>query len=408
MRTKNWSILLLTLLVAALVCYCIGLVLISSRPAEIWVAMTWISLLLLVIAGGIALGRLLDNRRAGGRVLDQLEQAVLLNLPLPRAMAALMDDLGKDATRRLRLIPSALQRGEPIAAVLSEHVSLPRRTLKLIAFAEASGQLDRVIPALAEQRRATTALRVRGGSFYRVYPLLVLTVALGIITVLRVFVGPKFQQIFRDFHTPMPWIAQTTMTAGGETAMSIFMLLFFLLAAMWAWRTLLGNPAQALQETGFAWIGEALPLLGRPRRDAAWAEAFEFMADSLADDRALGATLETAAMLTQSRAVRARLSRFSSELTLGRPLPEAARAAELPGVFVGLLGRDASDLIETMKFAALQYRSRSTRTAAWFDLAVAPGVALSMGLLVAWIMLSVFLPMVRLIDVTGAKALVVR
>ena len=41
-----------------------------------------------------------------------------------------------------------------------------------------------------------------------IYPLVVITIAVGIVTMIMIFVIPKFEQIFKDFKVELPAVTQ--------------------------------------------------------------------------------------------------------------------------------------------------------------------------------------------------------
>src|SRR5205085_667097 len=89
--------------------------------------------------------------------------------------------------------------------------------------------------AAARRRRAAAVLRnLDFTSFYRIYYPPVLALALVTITsLLMVLVMPKFQQIFKDFKTPLPEVTQVTLefsrAAGPWAAVLLLLILFSLM-----------------------------------------------------------------------------------------------------------------------------------------------------------------------------------
>ena len=77
----------------------------------------------------------------------------------------------------------------------------------MIAAGEAGGVLDLILARLADfmEKAAKLKKKVIGAM---IYPAVVITIAIGIVTMIMIFVIPKFKQIFMDFHLKLPGVTQ--------------------------------------------------------------------------------------------------------------------------------------------------------------------------------------------------------
>src|SRR3954462_3218484 len=77
----------------------------------------------------------------------------------------------------------------------------------MIAAGEAGGVLDLILNRLADfmEKAAKLKKKVIGAM---IYPAVVITIAIGIVTMIMIFVIPKFKQIFVDFHLKLPGVTQ--------------------------------------------------------------------------------------------------------------------------------------------------------------------------------------------------------
>jgi general secretion pathway protein F len=124
--------------------------------------------------------------RAGARINDGLE------------LLAADRDFG-----RLRPVVADIRShvvaGESFAEALARHETLfPAMYVALIRVGEASGSLDQVLEALADERSRTDALKRRLGDAIR-YPLFVLSAAGGVLFFFLTFVLPQFAGVLQDF-----------------------------------------------------------------------------------------------------------------------------------------------------------------------------------------------------------------
>jgi type IV pilus assembly protein PilC len=79
--------------------------------------------------------------------------------------------------------------------------------VNMINAGEAGGVLDIILSRLADfmEKAAKLKKKVIGAM---IYPCVVITIAIGIVSMIMIFVIPKFQQIFKDFHTDLPEVTQ--------------------------------------------------------------------------------------------------------------------------------------------------------------------------------------------------------
>src|SRR4051812_25799466 len=75
--------------------------------------------------------------------------------------------------------------------------------VNMISAGEAGGVLDLILSRLADfmEKAAKLKKKVIGAM---IYPTVVITIAVGIVTMIMIFVIPKFEDIFRDFHLDLP------------------------------------------------------------------------------------------------------------------------------------------------------------------------------------------------------------
>src|SRR2546421_11824974 len=82
--------------------------------------------------------------------------------------------------------------------------------VNMINAGEAGGVLDIILSRLADfmEKAAKLKKKVIGAM---IYPAVVISIAIGIVSMIMIFVIPKFEQIFRDFKTDLPGITQALL-----------------------------------------------------------------------------------------------------------------------------------------------------------------------------------------------------
>jgi type IV pilus assembly protein PilC len=83
--------------------------------------------------------------------------------------------------------------------------------VNMINAGEAGGVLDIILNRLADfmEKAAKLKKKVIGAM---IYPAVVISIAVGIVSMIMVFVIPKFEQIFKDFKTELPGITQVLLS----------------------------------------------------------------------------------------------------------------------------------------------------------------------------------------------------
>ena len=223
------------------------------------------------------------------------------------------------------------------------------------------------------------------------------------------FIVPKFEAIFEDFNIALPWQTVKTFIAIRHLAIPILVLVAAAILTVAAWalqQSLHGieGAAQPLRSVTdrLIWL---TPVARSAARDRGLGDACGLMVESLKAGDSIEAAAYQAGELKANIVLRRRLQRFADALQAGKSLRGAAEGARLPKLMVGLLatGQAVSDPARVFDFLARYYANRFSRTAVMLQASVLPGIVLTASLLVGWIVYSVMLPLVVLIEDTTMK-----
>ena len=360
----------------------------------------------------LRMARLVRSRRAT-ILLTYLDQAVRLNLPLPRMLAAAATSEKGVMALRLMHVRTLIEEGAPLGAALEAAVpELPRRDASIIAGAERIGRLRGGLERCLRERQ----LELRKSSmddqvFYRAYPLVMIVVLSSVIGVFSVFVMPKFEQIFKDFGVKLPGMTITVL----ELARTVGPLLVFLAivavllaSALSLWHAI--HPVRAgmlvsrgVRDRVFWW----LPILHGLERDRGLADAFDLLAEALAVATPIDRAFAEAAGLRVNVVLRRRLERWAAAVASGMSVGDGARVASMPPLVTGMLTNVSAtaSAADVFGFLARYYRTRFSRTAALVEGAMVPVVVLVFGFFVACVALAMFMPLITLIqNLSGTSA----
>ena len=349
-----------------------------------------------------AASRSIRQRRIAA-LLGYLQQAVRLNLPLPRFLAAAARSHTGRVSRQLTMLKEKIESGLPLAAALAMSVrEMPERTLALIEYAEETGRLPQMLDRLVEEQIGESR-KPRGDETFAIWypPILLLTVA-AVIWFISTFVFPKLESINRGFNLRMPWFAHWIYHSADWV---VWIALFF------AWVFLLMCAArlrEAFRSAPSTWLFRGitdrllwmLPLAHGQARDRAMGDLCAALADAVEVGYPLEDSFLRAMQLDVNRVVKKRMVRWSQGLANGLPPAEAARRAAMPRLLVGMLATAsaAAAMGEVFRFLSRFYSRRFVLRRELVRGTYLPVVTLLMALIVTAVALTLFLPLVNLME----------
>src|SRR5205085_8641019 len=126
-------------------------------------------------------------------------------LPLVQCLDILASQLDNMAFREvLTKVKQKVESGSTLADALGDHPKVfDTLYVQLVAAGEIGGILDTILNRLAQyiEKNEKLKSKVKGAM---VYPSIVLIVAVGVCTVLLLFVTPTFEKMFKDFGGALP------------------------------------------------------------------------------------------------------------------------------------------------------------------------------------------------------------
>lgn len=141
-------------------------------------------------------------------------------LPVDRAVLILAEHADKKTMREvLKATYISVQKGESLSQALSHHPNVfPRLYVNMIRAGEAGGIMEVVVKRLAAFIETTVAFKEEITSAL-IYPILLTTVGGLAVSVLLVYVVPKFSQIFADMGQALPLPTQILLDVSNAFAM---------------------------------------------------------------------------------------------------------------------------------------------------------------------------------------------
>lgn len=140
----------------------------------------------------------------------QLATLVGAGIPLVEAVSALVDQMEKPELQRvLTQVRDRLNEGQSLAKALEAHPKIfPPLYVNMVAAGEASGTLEQVLMRLADFQENQARLRGKVTAALA-YPVLMIIIGTGLISVMMVAVVPKVTSIFASLGQALPWYTAT-------------------------------------------------------------------------------------------------------------------------------------------------------------------------------------------------------
>jgi type IV pilus assembly protein PilC len=133
-------------------------------------------------------------------------------LPVLRSLKILEGQMRPGALKNALIdVVDDVESGSTLSEAFGKHPRcFDRLYVNMVRAGEAGGALEVILKRLADFKEKAQSLkrRITGAM---VYPAVVITVAVLILTGIMVFIIPKFEKIFADFKLKLPWMTTTLM-----------------------------------------------------------------------------------------------------------------------------------------------------------------------------------------------------
>jgi type II secretory pathway component PulF len=340
--------------------------------------------------------------------VNQITAITRAKLPLgPALLAASLGERG-----RLRNVLAALadnvNQGTKLFVAMRESIPrCPALVESVVRAGENAGQLPRALAILEVMLadRLRCGRRITQG--YWVYPVVLLLGMWVIVSGVMISVIPKFLDIFLDFGTPLPASTRALIRVSDLFLQnSIFpcMAFFGVVAAVITLVIRWVRPRQAGGVPAASWLLDTIrwciPIVRDIEQAWATAASVEVLGMGCAAGLPLDRAAEAASQIDVNVHVRGRFREFATMLAQGEPPENAARRARLGSVAAGAIGNVVRGCAPDVALghAARYYRATARRW--WHVLGqfVWPAITVTSGLMVGFIALALFEPLVALIN----------
>jgi type IV pilus assembly protein PilC len=332
---------------------------------------------------------------------QQFNTLIKAGLPILRALDLLAD---RASSPKLRPIISnvrdMVREGKSLSEAVTEAGVFSKVYSTAILAGEKSGNLSGVLDYYIAYQRVSTGVRKKILATL-VYPVLLITVAVIIVTYLVTAVIPKFALLYRDLHVDLPGPTRLLIALTVDyrwVFLSGILALAALAAGVFLWsRTEEGG-------TAFDRFKFRLPVIGNTLLKFQVAQFSRTLSTLLTGGTPLVAGLQTATDAITSKLLRSTVSQATQMVREGESLHVAlATKSVMPEMALDMIevGESSGALAPMLTSVAEFYEEEvNLRLSALISL-IEPILLIFMGMLVAFILISLYLPIFSF-SLTGA------
>ncbi len=335
----------------------------------------------------------------------QLSTLISAGLPLLRSLRTLGKQ-EKDANLKKIMagISESVEGGTTFSEALSQHPkAFNKLYVNMVKAGELGGVLEIVLTRLAEF--AEKSQRIKGKvTSAMVYPLVVLTIAVGIVTFLMLFIVPKFEAIFKDMlgGRPLPFITQVIMDLSRFIQGNFLLIAGVIIVAVFAARFAMKMPGVASAVDNYKL---KIPLFGDMLTKTSVARFSRTLGTLVSSGvpilQALNITRDTAGNLRVSKAVESIHDNVKEGESMVTPM-EASGIFPPMVVSMVQVGEETGQLPDMLTKVADVFEEEVDNAVSGLTSLLEPVMIVLLALVVGTIVVALFLPLITIIqDLTG-------
>ncbi len=339
-----------------------------------------------------------------GRI--DLEQFVVFNqqflaliragMPIPQSLELLADNArSKALAGHVGAVRDDVRVGVTLSEAFAKRSVFPPIYVTSLLAGERSGSLDEVLDRFVTYQKVTLAIRKKL-LVSLIYPTVLVILVAVLVVFLVTYVVPEFSQLYDTMDAALP-VSTQALVAVGEASRANAALLLACAAALaaaagWAWR--LESTRSALER-----LALRSPLVGPLWIRYQVAQLARLLSTLLTGGIPLVPALETSGESMGSGLLRSHLAAVRDRVREGRALAASMLGT---GIFPGLaiemvrVGETTGALPQMLNSVAEFFDEEvQTKTAALLNL-VEPAIMIGMGVFVAFVLISLYLPIFSL------------
>ncbi|MBI4461204.1 MAG: type II secretion system F family protein [Acidobacteria bacterium] len=327
---------------------------------------------------------------------QQFVTLIRAGLPIVKALDLLAGHIGQPSLRQsVNEIRESVKGGALLSEAFREQGIFPEIYTTSLLAGEKSGNLEEVLNRYISYQRTALSIKKKLAASL-VYPALLVTMVLILVTFLVTYVIPNFADLYRTLSEELPPLTQALIVFTDAFRASWLLLMILLAgaaAATWSWgRTDRGG--QALDR-----LKANLPLVGSIWTKYQVAQFSRILGTLLAGGIPMVQALETARQSVTSPLLRHTLEVATGQVRGGKTLWEGlSQTGFFPGLAIEMVEvGESSGALSPMLASVADFFEEDVNTylAALLSL-IEPAILIFMGVVVAFVLIALYLPIFSL------------
>ena len=329
---------------------------------------------------------------------QQFVTLVKAGLPILKGLDLLAERLtDPKLSRYVIAVRDEVKNGTMLSDAFSKQGVFPPIYVTTVMAGEKSGSLAEVLERYIAYTKLSLAVRKKV-LVSLMYPAILITLVIALVVFLITYVVPSFAELYNSMGSTLPWMTQI-LIAVGTTARNYILAAVGVLVAI-----VIGLRLYARTENGQVWSDRVklrTPLLGEIWIKYQIAQFSRVLGTLLMGGIPLVQALDTAGESLGSRLLKITIGKVRQSVREGQPLSRSLKeTGVVPGLAIDMMevGESTGALPAMLSSVAEFYEDDvNTRMTAILSL-IEPAIMVSMGVFVAFVLISLYLPIFSLAD----------
>jgi type IV pilus assembly protein PilC len=331
----------------------------------------------------------------------QFSTMINAGLPMVQCLDILSAQADKPEFKKvISQVTADVEGGSTLAEALGKHTIFTQLYVNMVEAGEAGGILDQILNRLAVYLEKAEALQ-RKVKAALTYPTVVGVVAISASVFMLMFIIPTFAKMFTDFGGDLPLPTKIVMGLSNFLRNRWWVLLIIIGGAAFAFKRFQATEAGKVKIDRFAL---KVPVLGTVIRKAAIARFTRTLGTLISSGvpilSGLDITARTAGNKVVEQAIYATRESISQGETIAEPLRQSGVFPPMVTQMIGV-GEQTGALDEMLDKIANFYDSEVDTAVDQLTSIIEPVMIVLMGVLVGGMLISMYLPMFKLINVVS-------
>ncbi|WCE29231.1 type II secretion system F family protein [Vibrio sp. SCSIO 43137] len=337
------------------------------------------------------------------QVTKQLATTLSSGIPLAQSLEIIVKNSNNQPIKRLlSQLQLKIESGYSLSYALSEHSALfGTYFISLTETGESTGQLDKVLAKLAQQREKSERLSQKLLKSL-LYPTVVLITAIAVSVLLLTQVVPQFASLFHSFNADLPLFTQQIIVLS-DWIQAQAVVLCLCAALLFISFMVIHRYSEVFRYT-LSKYSLSVPVYGRASSEASLAAFSHSLSLNLSSGVPILRAVENASRSSYNRHYQALFHSAVADVSAGTALHHALEQKScFPDYFIQMImiGEQSGTLDEMLERISEHYELSVDNLADNLSNLLEPFIMLILGVLVGGIIISMYLPIFNLMSLMG-------